>query len=118
MNWANSWAQIDVNSKDALTGVSTLDGVTPVRVAVDPATGAILVSSTGGGFSQFVLAATGTVNGVNTQFTFTQEPVYVVSDGAWYAATDNNGNTQWTWNSGTNTLTMVVPPVTSIFGVM
>lgn len=115
MNWANSWAQIDVNSKDALTGVSTLDGVTPVRVAVDPATGAILVSSTGGGFSQFVLAATGAVNGVNPTFTFTSAPTLIVSDGAWYFPKDNNGNTQW---SGTTTITMVIPPQTAIFGIM
>lgn len=70
-----------------------------------------------GGFTS--LPATGAIDGTNTVFTFTTsvQPSYIVSDGVWYTAIDANGVTQWTWNSGTNTLTMVAPPSTSLFGI-
>lgn len=54
------------------------------------------------------LAATGTVNGTNTSFTFTQEPSYIVSDGAWYRL--NHG---WTWSNPTATL--IAPPTFDIW---
>lgn len=66
-------------------------------------------SGGGGGFTR--LPAIGAVNGVNTQFVFTQKPTYIVSDGAWYVE-----NTGWTWNSGTYTATMTIPPNDIIFG--
>ncbi len=58
------------------------------------------------------LTATGTVDGSNSAFTFTQKPTYIVSDSAWYR--ENKG---WTWNSGTLTATMTIPPSTDIFGI-
>ncbi len=70
----------------------------------------------GGGFTQ--LTATGTVNGTNLSFTFTQKPTYIVSDGIELTQLDNNGGTQWSWNAGTLTATMVVPPINSIFGFL
>jgi len=111
----DQWQAIDVNSRGSLTAVSTVDDKTIVRLTADPITGALLVTSSGGGsFIQFVLTATGIVNGVNTTFTFTSPPSIIVSDGVWYFPTDNNGNTQW---SGTTTVTMVIPPQTAIFGI-
>lgn len=68
-----------------------------------------------GTFSQFVLPATGTVNGSNVTFAFTSTPSYIVSDGVWYPPLDNNGVTQW---SGTTTVTMVIPPQSIIFGIL
>lgn len=56
-----------------------------------------------------LLTATGTVNGTNTDFTFTSKPTYIVSDGAWY--TENNG---WTWSG--STATMNVAPQSVIWG--
>lgn len=56
------------------------------------------------------LSATGSVNSLNAAFTFTQKPSYVVSDGAWYRV--NNG---WTWNAGTLTATMSIPPQSDIW---
>lgn len=38
-------AKIDQNFNDLLTGVSSDDGTTPVRVEVNPATGGVLVDS-------------------------------------------------------------------------
>lgn len=70
-------------------------------------------SSTGGGFTK--LTATGTRNGANLTFTFTQVPSEIVSDGIWLTPKDDNGGTQWS-NVG-NTITMVVPPISSIYGV-
>ncbi len=66
-------------------------------------------SSGAAGFTR--LTATGTVDGNNTSFTFTQKPVYIINDGAWYVE-----NVGWTWNSGTLIATMSVPPQTNIFG--
>lgn len=68
-----------------------------------------------GGFTE--LAATGTVNGLNKAFTFTKQPSYIVSDGAWYKMDDSNGNIQWSWNAGSKTATIIIPPTTSIFGI-
>ncbi len=62
----------------------------------------------GGGVTE--LTATGLVDGINTQFTFTQKPTYVIADGAWYKE-----NIGWTWAGSTATLT--VPPNDSIFGI-
>lgn len=64
--------------------------------------------SSSGGFTQ--LTATGTVDGSNTAFTFTQKPTYIVSDGTWYIE-----NAGWTWNASTLTATMSVAPQTGIF---
>lgn len=57
------------------------------------------------------LPATGLVNSNNTEFTFTEEPSFIVSDGAWYRE-----NIGWTWDSGTLTATMVIPPNYDIYG--
>jgi len=67
----------------------------------------------GGGFT--VLAATGTVNGSNQTFTFTQVPTFLVVDGAWYQKTDNNGVVQW--SSSGLTITTLITPSNSIFGI-
>lgn len=57
------------------------------------------------------LTATGSVNSTNAAFTFVSKPVYIISDGAWYQ--ENKG---WTWNSGTLTATMTIPPNDDIYG--
>ena len=86
-----------------------------LRGQIDPVTGRILVEASGGtGFT--LLSATGSVNGVNKAFTFTQLPTYIVSDGAIYQQTDNNSNVNWSWNSGTLTATMTIPPTSAIWG--
>lgn len=51
---ADSWQRIDVNSRGSLTAVSSVDDHTIVRLVADPATGALLVSTSGGGSSTFV----------------------------------------------------------------
>lgn len=103
----------DESSVPTLIAVSNVDGQTPVLLWADPTTHRLLVDSTGGG-GITELTATGTVNGVNAVFTFTQTPSYIVSDGAWYKKLDNNGNVQW---SGTTTVTMTIPPTSAIFGI-
>lgn len=69
------------------------------------------VSLSGSGFTKLTTAST--VNGINTSFTFSQAPTYIVSDGVWMQALDNNGATNW---SGTTTVTMSIPPQSSIWG--
>lgn len=110
----------DENDVPTLIAVSILDGQTPVRLWADPITHRLLVDSAGGGGGGFTkLTATGTRNGSNTVFTFTTatQPSFIVSDGVWLTNIDDNGSTQWTWNSGAMTATMVVPPNVSLFGV-
>lgn len=63
--------------------------------------------SSGAGFT--LLSATGSVNSVNANFTFTEKPDYIVSDGVWYRE-----NVGWTWSG--LTATMVIPPNDDIWG--
>ena len=112
-------ADIHVALKDANSVASAIfeDSTSPgviLRGQIDEITGRVLVDNSGGGVFQ-ELAATGTVNGINTAFTFTQEPSYIVSDGAWYKPLDNNGGVQWSWSG--STATMVIPPTNAIFGI-
>jgi len=110
---ANEILKHDENTIRVLGGI-TDDAAQEIRMLrVNPVTGRLLVSGTGsGGLTEITF--TGTVNGLNTVFTVASQPTYVVSDGAWYKATDNNGVTQWTYNAGT--VTMVIPPTSSIYG--
>jgi hypothetical protein len=101
----------DENGVPTLIGVSSSDGFTPVRAWVDPTTHRLLVDSTGGGGGFTLLTPTGTINSVNTAFVFTEQPTYIVSDGAWYRV-----NKGWTWDSGTLTATMTIPPNDDIYG--
>lgn len=104
---------IDQNSARALGGV-TDDANQYIRnLRVDPVTGRLLISVSGGALPTEIVF-TGTVDGANTSFTVTSEPTYVVTDGIWLKATDNNGGTQWTYSSGT--VTMIIPPQSSIYG--
>lgn len=105
-------APIDENDTRGLIAASSADGVTPVKLYADPTTHRLLTQNT----ALTELTATGTVNGVNTAFVFASQPTYIVSDGVWYKTTDNNGATQWSWDSGTTTATMIVPPTYSIYG--
>lgn len=66
-------------------------------------------SSSGSGLTE--IKATGLVNGNNQAFTFPTKPTYIVSDHAWYKE-----NVGWTWNSGTLTATMTIPPNDDIWG--
>lgn len=74
-------------------------------------------SSSGGSFT--LLNTLSTVNGINQSFVFstaTAQPSLVVVDGYQLTAIDNNGAVQWTWNSGTKTVTLTTPPpLNSIF---
>lgn len=102
----------DSNSvASAIFESSTSPGVI-LRGQIDEITGRVLVDFGGaGGFTE--LTATGTVNGVNAVFSFTQTPTYVVSDHAVYKSTNSSGSTNW---SGTTTVTMTIPPTEDIFG--
>lgn len=113
---SNPWANKDSNSVATLIAVSSSDGTSIVRLWADPITHRLLVDNSGGGGGFTELPATGTVNGLNAVFGFTQQPTYIVSDSAIYKPLDNNGNVQWTWNSGTSQATMTIPPSSSIFG--
>lgn len=110
----------DSNSvASAIFESSTSPGVI-MRGQIDQITGRILVESSGGSgitsYSQLVLTATGTVNGINTVFTFASAPTYIVSDGATYPPMDNNGNVQWSIVG--DTVTMTIPPTSILYGLL
>lgn len=104
------------------TNYSIYTGLGNIRFGSLAGTGTRLVTASAAGvlstgtFSGVELAATGSVNGINKTYTMSQQPSYVVADGTWYKATDNNGVTQWSY-VGT-TLTMVIPPTSAIWGVI
>lgn len=74
-----------------------------------------LVNGGGGGGGFTMLPATGTVNGSNLVFTFSQVPSFIVADGVWFKPVSKNGTTYWT--NVSTTVTMVNPPFDDIFGV-
>ncbi len=81
---------------------------------VDPVTGRLLVSGSGGSISGQEISFTGAINGSNTAYTVATQPTYVVADGVWFKAADGNGNVQWSYSTGT--VTMINPPSSSIYG--
>jgi hypothetical protein len=62
------------------------------------------------GHITLVSPTSGLVNGVNTQFVFTTKPDFIFNDHGLYYTTG------WTWNSGTNTVTVSVPPNDELYG--
>lgn len=79
----------------------------------DPQNPGIDLHGSGGGSGGFLELdpSSGLVNGTNTQFVFSSKPTYIVSDHAWYKE-----NVGWTWNTGTSTATMTIPPNDDIYG--
>ena len=73
------------------------------------ASGVITVSATATGITE--LTATGTINSVNTSFTFLSQPDYIFIDGVKYKE-----NAGWTWDNGTLTATVTKAPDYSIWG--
>lgn len=103
----------DGNFVTTLIGVSSTDGVTPTRVAVDPVTGRVLVDLPSGSGLTFQ-AATGTVNGSNTSFTFVTAPKIIFVDGVSKQKTASDGTVNWT---GTTSVTLSVAPTFDVFAI-
>lgn len=78
-----------------------------------------VASSGGSGFT--TLAATETPNGILQTFTFATaaaKPSFIIADGAWKEATDQDGVTiNWTWNAGAKQATMTIAPTSGIKGI-
>ena len=60
-----------------------------------------------------VLTATGSINSSNVSFVFSEQPTTIVSDGVILRV-----NAGWTWNGGTMTATMALPPNFDLFGLV
>lgn len=78
------------------------------------ASGAWVISATGGSGTFSKLDATGTVDGSNTSFTFISAPVIIYVDGVAMQATSSDGTVNWT---GTTSVTLSVAPTFDIFGI-
>lgn len=63
-----------------------------------------------------ILPATGTVNGSNLEFTFSEEPLMININGALYPK--ETGVYNWTWSAGTATLAIAVGTGGFIHGVV
>lgn len=74
---------------------------------------AVTETIAGGGGGSTILAATGTVNGVNTSFTFSSAPNVIVVDGRPLQKTQSDGGVNWT---GTTSVTLSVAPNFDIYG--
>ena len=61
-------AKHDENAVPTLIGVSSVDGVTPVNVWVDPTTHRLLVDVSGATLTLYTETPSGTINGVNAVF--------------------------------------------------
>ena len=70
---SDSWQAIDKNERGSLTAVSSVDGVTIVRLVADPVTGRLLVDLSGGGSNTFVYNEV--ASGSGTSFTIAHTPV-------------------------------------------
>lgn len=110
----------DQNFVTVLAGVTDDSDQDVTMLRVDPITKRLLVATTGGGGGFTLLPATGTIDGSNQTFTFTQQPTYIVSDHAWYKAVNAGptagATTNWTWSVLTATL-LIPGPIEDIFGV-
>lgn len=97
-------AKRDQNYVTTLIGVSSVDGVTPVTVWVDPVTHRLLIQSAGGGTGTVTSVSVVTANGVSgTVATATTTPAITITLGA-ITPTSVNGLTI-TATTGTLTLT-------------
>lgn len=94
-----------IGGTGATLGVNTVGERTDITINA---------SSTGG---STILTATGTVNDVNVDFTFTEEPTLVVVNGGAYR--QSGGSITWTWSAGTLTATLSLPVGTGgdIYGI-
>lgn len=109
-----AWAASDVNDKNSLIAVSNADNTTIVRLTADPATGALLVTSAGGGGTGTYYTVSGTVNGSNVTFTI---PVAVASDFILFLARQPQAlTTDYTYSAGggVTTITMTTAPDASL----
>lgn len=94
------------------SGITGLTAGSNITLTAD-GRGGYTVASTVSGFSK--LAATGTVDGVNTSFTFTSAPsIIVVDQGRQMQKTSSDGTVNW---SGTTTCVLTVAPTFDIYGL-
>lgn len=107
--------EIHQSSPPSFEGVESLNGLTGdvvlaagSNISLTILGNTITIAAIGG---LVLLTPTGDVNGVNTEFVFPSKPIYIVSDGAWYRE-----NVGWTWDGGTMTATMIIPPNDDIWG--
>lgn len=100
----------DENAVPTLIAVSSSDGFSPTRLWANPSTHRLLVSAGGGSFVSTEVPS-GTVNGSNTVFTFTNTPKVIVVD---QGRTMMNGSG---WSLTGLVATLDVAPTFEIFSI-
>lgn len=103
-------AKMDENSRATLTALSSVDGETIVQLYADPTLHALL--TTGGVSTLYTQTPVGTIDGVNTAFTVTNDITFVVGlymNGAYIHPAD--------YTFLTTTLTFVTAPDISYAGL-
>lgn len=107
----------DQNFVTVLGGVTDDSDQDIIMLRVDPITKRLLVSATiSGGGAVFTEHPTGTVDGVNQDFTFAHTPAFIVVDGGRsMMATSSDGTVNYT-NVGL-VYTLTIAPTFDIFSV-
>lgn len=95
---------------------------TSVRVVANGGGFDIFIDSTGGGGGGLTpLLPTETPDGSRKTFTLSTasaKPSYIISDGVWMQATSKAGTVNWTWNNGTDVVSMAVAPQDDLLGIV
>lgn len=97
-------------------GGDVVEAGTNITITRD-SSGRRVISSTGGSGGFTKLTATGTIDGNNTTFTFTQEPSFLIVDGIWSEKTNPDSSVNWTWTLATLTAVLTIPPNKSLVGI-
>ena len=113
----DSWAPIDVNSRQGLTAVSNVDGTTIIRLYADPVTHRLLVDIAGGGGTGTWWDVTGTIDGANKTFSIatavTSDFILVLVNQTQMQGIDYT----YVAGAGTTTITMTTSPDASLSGL-
>lgn len=100
-------ASHDESNVATLLGVSNADNSSPVKIWANPSTHRLLVSSSGGGGGSTLTPEnpSGTVNDSNVTFTVSNEPLFIIVNGASYVV---GTGTYASYLAGTITLSSAV----------
>lgn len=112
-----TWAATDANDKPSLIAVSNSDSTQIVRLTADPATGALLVTASGGGGIGTWWDVTGTIDSSNKSFTIATA---VGSDFVLVLVNQTQMQTiDYTYSVGVSTtsITMTTAPDASLSGL-
>lgn len=102
-NWTNEPQPFGANRAPLLAGLSSVDGITPVPVAVVPSTGALVTSGGGGGSGTTIITdgSNTAIKATVAQLTNSNPQAVEIVDGSGNQITSFGGGTQYTQGGAT-----------------